>query len=87
MKLIFSPVAEKQLKKLAKVAQIAIAGKVRNLREGNFLSTTKLAGYKNLYRTRAGNFRLVFRKSSESIYVVVLGHRKEIYKILEQLLK
>ena len=85
MKLVLSPLAEKQLKKLPKIAQVAIAGKVRNLRQGNFSNTKKLAGYKNLFRTRAGNFRLVFKQSNEIIYVIALGNRKEIYKILEQL--
>lgn len=87
MKLIFSPLAEKQLKKLPRVAQIAIAGKVRNLREGNFANIKKIIGYKNLFRTRVGNFRLVFEQTSGNIYVIALGHRKEVYKILEQLLK
>lgn len=87
MKLIFSPLAEKQLKKLPKVAQIAVGGKVRNFRAGNFLKTIKLSGYKNLFRTRVGNFRIVFRRDSLGIYVIALGDRKEIYKILDRLFK
>lgn len=87
MKLIFSPLAEKQLKKISKVAQIALANKVRNLQQGNFTNTKRLTGYKNFFRSRVGNYRIVFKQSSETIYVVILGHRKEVYKILNRILK
>jgi len=87
MRLVFSPLAEKQLKKLPKVAQIAVAGKVRNLREGNSANTVKLTKYRNLFRARVGNFRIVFRRDSSGIYVIALGDRKEIYKLLERLLE
>lgn len=85
MKLIFSPLAEKQLKKFTKVAQVAIAVKVRNLRDGNFVNTKRLSGHKDLFRSRAGNYRVIFKQSSNNIYGVLLGHRKEVYKILERL--
>lgn len=86
MKLIFSLLAEKQLKKLPKMAQVAVGGKVRNLRNGNFVNTKKLSGYKNIFRARVGNYRIIFKQNLNDIYVVALGHRKEIYKLPERLL-
>ncbi|MEK7550591.1 MAG: type II toxin-antitoxin system RelE/ParE family toxin [Patescibacteria group bacterium] len=86
MRIIFSPLAEKQLKKLSKIAQIGVARKVRSFSEGNFSNTQKLTGYKNLFRTRVGNYRIVFRQLSDSVYIIILGHRKEIYRLLERLL-
>ena len=89
MKLIFSPLAEKQLKKIPKTSQVILAKKVRSLREGNLAGTEKLKlrGYKNFFRARVGNYRVIFKISSTGIYVVILGHRKEIYKLLDRILK
>ena len=88
MKIILSPHAEKRLKKLPKIDQIAIAQKVRSLREEkNNLTAEKLHGYVDIYRVRVGNYRIVYRKSLESYYIVLIGHRKDIYDLLQRLLK
>jgi len=88
MKIILSPHAEKRLKKLPKIDQIAIAQKVRSLREEkNNLTAEKLHGYIDIYRVRVGNYRIVYRKLSESYYIVLIGHRKDIYDLLQRLLK
>ena len=88
MKIILSPHAEKRLKKLPKIDQIAIAQKIRSLREDkNILTAEKLHGYIDIYRVRVGSYRLVYRKSVESIYIILIGHRKDIYEVLQRLLK
>ena len=86
MKLIFSPLAEKQLKKLPKVAQLSIAGKVRGLHMGNLANVKKLKGYKNLFRARAGNYRIVYRRFSDEVYIVLVAHRKEAYLLTRKIL-
>ena len=86
MKLIFSPFAEKQLKKLPKVAQISIAGKVRGLQEGRLVNIKKLRGYRNLFRTRVGNYRIVYRRSPDAIDIVLVAHRKEAYLLTRKIL-
>jgi len=85
MKLIISPRAEKELKKLSKIDQIAVAKKIRGLTQLPILNEEKLSGYKNIFRERVGNFRIVYKKTSQEIYIVLIGHRKEIYKLLKQL--
>ena len=86
MKAIFSPLAEKQLKKLPKITQILIAKKVRQIRDQNIITGVKIvAGCKGIHRVQIGDYRLVFRKYSDKIYFVSVGHRKEIYKLLARI--
>lgn len=88
MKITLSPLAEKKLKKLPKIDQIAIAQKIRSLKEENSLITAeKLHGYKDIYRIRIGDYRIVYRKFSDLFYIVLIGHRKDIYKVLQRFLK
>lgn len=83
MKITISPLAEKKLKKIPKIDQIAIAGKIRRLSEGkNYLDGEKLRGYRDVYRVRVGDYRIVYRRFSESFYIILIGHRKDIYDIL-----
>lgn len=85
MKLVISPRAEKELEKLSKIDQIAVARKVRSLALPPILNEEKLSGYKNIFRVRVGNFRIVYRKNPQEIYIILISHRKEIYKLLKQL--
>lgn len=47
--------------------------KIRNLR--------KLAGYKNYFRIRIGDFRLGFESiNNDTIRLIIISHRKDIYR-------
>ena len=85
MKLVISPKAEKQLRKLNKIDQIATAKKIRQLASSQNPSFKKLSGYKNIYRIRVGNIRIVFKKTKESTYIILVHHRKDVYKLLKRL--
>ena len=88
MKLIISPRAEKQFKKLPKVTQIILAKNIKDLTNFSQNSnSTKLKGFQNIYRIRIGNYRIVFKRTTKEIYIILIGHRKEIYKMLNNLLK
>ncbi len=83
MKIVISPKAEKQLKKLSKVDQIIIARKIRSLPEiveSQNQNLKKLRGYRNIFRLRVGVMRIVFKNSLREIYIVSIGHRKDVYK-------
>jgi len=45
----------------------------------------KLKGLKNIYRVRVGDYRIVFRRTKEEIFIVLIGHRKEIYQLVNRL--
>ena len=85
MRITISSRAEKQLRKIPKTDQIAIARKIRLF----VLSVTaeeKLSGFKNIYRVRIGDYRLVYRKTESEIYIILIGHRKDIYNLLTRFL-
>lgn len=88
MKLIISPRAEKELKKLPKIDQIAIARKIRLIKYSFVVpEENKLSGYKNIFRVRISQYRIVYRKTVEEVYIVLIGHRKDVYRMLNQLLR
>lgn len=88
MKTIFSPLAEKQLEKLPKIVQISVARKVRKIEDEIVTANVKfLSGYKGLYRIRVGDYRLVFKKYTDKVYFILIGHRREIYLLLKKLWK
>lgn len=85
MKIILSSRAEKELRKLSKVNQIAIAKKIRSLKESQVSQEEKLKGFQNIFRVRVGNFRIVYKKTSPEIYIILIAHRKDIYDLLRRL--
>lgn len=87
MKVILSPRAEKQLRKFSKVDQVAVARKIRVVGGKNAaVKSERLQGYKNIYRVRVGRYRIVYRLTRDQVYVVLIGHRREIYQLVKRLL-
>lgn len=87
MRVILSPRAEKELRKFSKLDQIAIARKIRSLKEvGENLDEEKLQGFRKFFRVRVGNFRLIYRKLPPEIHIVLINHRREFYEVLRRLL-
>jgi len=85
MKVVFSPRAKKQLKSLSRTAQIILAKKIGELTV-RVTNEEKLSGYQDIYRIRIGNYRLVYKRSRQQIFLILIGHRKEIYRLLHELL-
>lgn len=46
------------------------------------LQVKKLKGEENLYRTRIGDYRIVYEVQKREVQVIVIkiGHRKEVYR-------
>jgi mRNA interferase RelE/StbE len=87
MMLILYPKAEKQFKDLSKTNQILIANKLRKLPlDESLLDKEKLAGYRDIYRIRMGDYRIFYRKIKTQIYVVLIAHRKEVYELLKRII-
>lgn len=82
MKLTISPRAEKELKKISKIHQIAIVKKIRSLGRDVDLKKEKLSGYKDIFRVRVGDYRIVYRHRTNEIFIILIGHRKDIYRML-----
>lgn len=86
MNIRISPRAEKELKKLPKLDQIAVAQKIRNFSIPSIFGEERLAGYSYIFRVRVGNYRIVYRRTRDEIYIVLIRHRKDVYKKLTDLL-
>ena len=88
MKVTLSPRAEKQFKKLSKTNQIFAAKKIRSLKEDQRpRGEEKLKGFKYIFRVRVGDYRIVYKKTKNLVYIVSIAHRKDIYKLVGRLLK
>ena len=87
MEVLITPNAVKQIKKLPKVPQIAIYQKLKRTRLAPDIKSTKLSGYKNIFRIRVGNYRVVYEIVDKKVYVFLVGHRKDVYKILDRLFR
>ena len=87
MRLTILGSARKQLKGLPKFKQIIVSQKIRALTTGKQISNVEtLSGYRGVYRVRVGDYRIVYKRTIDEVCVVVIGHRKEAYKLLERLL-
>jgi len=87
MRTIISPRAEKELKKIAKIDQIAVGRKIRSIKLSRCANEEKLSGFKNIFRIRVGQYRIVYRKTAEEVYIVLISHRKDIYRLVNQLFR
>ena len=75
--------ARKQLDKLPKPTQKRIATAIDNLKETpRPPGTKKLKGADDLWRVRAGSYRVIYQIQDEQLLVLVvkIGHRKKVYK-------
>ena len=77
---------KKTAKSIRRAAQIILVKKIGELTIFQ-IKEEKLSGYRNMYRVRVGDYRLIYQKTSVEIYVILVGHRREIYRLLNQLLK
>ena len=88
MKVTVSERVEKQLGKITKLKQLIITSRCESLsEEKGRIGEEKPAGYKDMYRVRVGDYRIVYKKYPDEIFVVLLGHRREVYQLLERLLR
>ena len=85
MKVVLLPRVKKYIKKLPTALKIIIIKKLKDLEGDSLLGIEKLSGYKDLYRIRVGNYRVVFVQKSTVRYIVLIEHRREVYKTLKEI--
>ena len=82
--ILIKPSAKKELEKLPKIDLQKIVIKIQDLaREPRPTGCEKLSGEAK-YRIRQGNYRIVYSIADNEliIYVVKIGHRRDIYRKL-----
>ena len=75
--------AEKQLKKIPRNDQVRVVRAMMGLAdEPHPRGCRKLSGYEDVYRIRAGTYRIIYRVERRKVIIVILkiGHRKDVYK-------
>jgi mRNA interferase RelE/StbE len=76
--------ADRQLRKLAQEDRERVSARIQKLKEGLLpeLDVKKLKGYKDQYRLRVGEFRVLFELQPEHTIVVyaVLPRKKAYHK-------
>ena len=81
-KIFFKKSVERDFKKVPKKYLIKILEKIEELKNNpRPVGSEKLTGHE-LYRIRQGTYRIVYsiQDNELTIWVVKVGHRKEIYK-------
>ena len=76
----FLPVALKQLRALPKETRRLIGAKIDRVQYDLGGDVKKLKGFKNKYRLRAGNYRVLFELEGPTVVVYDVGDRKDIYE-------
>ena len=81
--LILKPSAQKQLENLADVMQRRIVQKIEQIEtEPRMSGSVKLAGGRNTYRVRVGDYRIVYEVDdpARTVIVTIIAHRREVYR-------
>lgn len=76
---------EREIRKLSPAVQIWILDVLEALAlDPRPHGAKKLAGFNDVWRLRAGDYRLIYRVSDEELVVTVVraGHRREVYRRL-----
>lgn len=80
--IIFSPEAERAIKKLSKQDQKTVWGALKKLRAGDDnLKIEKIKASPAFYRIRAAHMRVIYYPLSRGrVVLLLIGDRKEIYR-------
>jgi len=81
----------KEIIKLPKRRQVEVYQVLKSLSNSPTklpVNSKALQGHKGIYRVRFGNYRLIFQvdHEKETIWVLVIGSRGEVYKMMRRLL-
>jgi mRNA interferase RelE/StbE len=76
----FAPSASEQLRSLPKEVRRLIGMKLDRAQNDLRGDIKKLKGFKNKYRLRAGDFRVLFELEGACLVVYDVGDRKDIYE-------
>jgi len=78
----FEPIAVRQFRKLESVIRKKLLPKIKALAKNpRPPGTKKLQGFKNRYRIRVGDYRVVYQIHDKILLVLIveIGHRSDVY--------
>jgi len=81
MEIKYHKKAVKFINSLPMQERLRIKSAVQNLLDNPSVCDIKpLQGYKNLYRMRVGNYRVIYTKDNVILFIADIGNRGDIYK-------
>lgn len=81
----FKPSVEKDLRPLSKTLVSRVMERIERLKTDPFpRQAIKLSGTERLYRTRVGDYRIVYEVNTQAKQVTIhyVRHRREVYRAL-----
>ena len=69
----------KELARVPKQDRLRILERLRSLREDPHYGAEKLKGHDKFVRVRTGDYRIIFSVEGSEVYVLFVGHRKNVY--------
>ena len=82
----FTDSALRDLKKFPKKDQAQIITKIETAAENpQAAGGRKVKNAEGLYRVRQGDYRAVYSKSPNGLWIALIGHRKDVYARLRHL--
>lgn len=82
VKVIISPEADREIGRMPRAIQIRFLGVAERLQKWPDVSGAKplRRELKGLFRIRTGDYRIVFRPVGETLLIVRIDHRKDVYE-------
>ncbi|MFQ6089527.1 MAG: type II toxin-antitoxin system RelE/ParE family toxin, partial [Candidatus Methanofastidiosia archaeon] len=77
------PLFEKDIRKLTKLERKRLSRILSKIKE-NPTRYRKLKKFKNCYRVRIGNLRVVYILKGEIIWIVIVGKREKVYREMKK---
>lgn len=76
----FTPRFLKRIKVLDREVQVLILRKVTVLKANPYAGKPLRGEWKGVYSLRVGNYRVLYKIKGNTIFLLVAGHRKRVYK-------
>jgi mRNA interferase RelE/StbE len=84
-RVIVKPSAERDIGRLPKPVQARVVERLAQIeRDPRWPGSTKLVGTKQTYRTRVGDWRIIFQidDTARVVFVTTVAHRGDVYRAL-----
>lgn len=82
MRVVYSGIAQRQLKKFPRKQQIKVLRKIEKLKNNPYAGKKLKGAFKNLYSLKAWPYRIIYRyfPRSKTLFINVIQHRQTVYK-------
>ena len=79
-RIVFARSAEKDLGNLSADVRTRVGRAIRKLEDDAFPSAAKRLKGREEFRTRVGEYRVLYIVGPEVVNIVAVGHRREVYR-------